>query len=130
MLAVAAGHPPAGAASVSLEVLGDHPVVQYPEVTSAAFKRDRTPDRTPSGRRPVPKGPVGGTFAEMLTLVVPIRDAPPIERGPVRLEGSTTERIRAFVRAAADSVARAASVAADRVPVTLPERAGPRGSDR
>ncbi|MFE6869941.1 LysR family transcriptional regulator [Kitasatospora sp. NPDC057692] len=128
VLAVAAGHPLAGAASVSLEVLGDHPVVQYPEVTSAVFKRDRTPERTPSGR-PVPKGPVGNTFSEMLTLValgrgvlpvgelslryhprpdlayVPIVDAPPIERGPVWVEGNTTERVRAFVRAAADSVA-------------------------
>ncbi|WP_406112956.1 LysR family transcriptional regulator [Kitasatospora purpeofusca] len=137
VLAVAAGHPLAGAASVSLEVLGDHPVVQYPAVTSAAFKRDRTPDRTPSGR-PVPPGPVGATFSEMLTLValgrgvlpvgelslryhprpdlayVPIEDAPLIERGPVWREGNTTERVREFVRAAADSAA-ADSVAVDSV---------------
>ncbi|MGW6915501.1 LysR family transcriptional regulator [Kitasatospora sp. NPDC054939] len=126
VLAVAAGHPLAREESVSLEVLADHPVVQYPAVTSAAFKRDRTPDRTPSGR-PVPKGPSGGTFSEMLTLVamgrgvlpvgehsrqyyprpdvayVPIHDAPPIERGPVWLEGNTTARVREFVRAAADA---------------------------
>ncbi|MFJ8431722.1 LysR family transcriptional regulator [Kitasatospora sp. NPDC094019] len=137
VLAVAAGHPLAGAASVSLEVLGDHPVVQYPAVTSAAFKRDRTPDRTPSGR-PVPPGPVGGSFSEMLTLValgrgvlpvgelslryhprpdlayVPIEDAPPIERGPVWREGNTTERVREFVRAAGDSVAAGDSAAAAR----------------
>ncbi|MER8015944.1 LysR family transcriptional regulator [Streptomyces griseoluteus] len=125
VLAVPAGHPLAGETSVSLEVLADHPVVQYPAVTSAAFKRDRTPDRTPSGR-PVPKGPAGATFSEMLTLValglgvlpvgeharhyyprpdlayVPLRDAPPIRRGPVWREGETTARVREFVRAAAD----------------------------
>ncbi|MFD8676887.1 LysR family transcriptional regulator [Streptomyces seoulensis] len=125
VLAVPAGHPLAGEESVSLEVLADHPVVQYPAVTSAAFKRDRTPDRTPSGR-PVPKGPAGASFSEMLTLValglgvlpvgehsrryyprpdiayVPLRDAPPIRRGPVWREGNTTARVREFVRAAAD----------------------------
>ncbi|GAB3188828.1 DNA-binding transcriptional LysR family regulator [Micromonospora palomenae] len=129
VLAVAAGHPLAGAESVSLEVLADHPVVQYPAVTSAEFKRDRTPDRTPSGR-PVPTGPVGNTFSEMLSLVamgrgvlpvgehtrryyprpdvayVPIHDAPPIRRGPVWLETNTTERVREFVRAAAETVRR------------------------
>ncbi|MFD0408803.1 LysR family transcriptional regulator [Kitasatospora sp. NPDC127116] len=135
VLAVAAGHPLAGERSVSLEVLADHPVVQYPEVTSAGFKRDRTPGRTPSGR-PVPKGPSGGTFSEMLSLVamgrgvlpvgehsrryyprpdvayVPIHDAPPIERGPVWLESNTTARVRAFVRAATDAVAESADRAA------------------
>ncbi|MCK7626532.1 LysR family transcriptional regulator [Streptomyces sp. RS10V-4] len=127
VLAVAAGHPLAGARSVSLEVLADHPVVQYPDVTSVGFKRDRTPDHTPSGR-PVPKGPVGGSFSELLTLVamgrgvlpvgeharqyyprpdlayVPLHDAPPIERGLIWSAGNTTERVRAFVRAASDAV--------------------------
>lgn len=126
VLAVAAGHPLAGEERLSLEVLADHPVVQYPQVTSAAFKRDRTPDHTPSGR-PVPKGPAGGSFSEMLTLVamgrgvlpvgehsrqyyprpdvayVPLHDAQPIERGLVWMEGNTTERLRAFVRAATDA---------------------------
>ncbi|GAB2941017.1 LysR family transcriptional regulator [Micromonospora polyrhachis] len=126
VLAVAAGHPLAGAESVSLEVLAEHPVVQYPSMTSAAFKRDRTPDRTPAGH-PVRKGPAGNSFSEMLSLVamgrgilpvgehtrryyprpdvayVPIHDAPPIERGPIWLESNTTARIREFVRAAADA---------------------------
>ncbi|MCZ7440542.1 LysR family transcriptional regulator [Micromonospora sp. WMMC241] len=126
LLAVAAGHPLAGAQSVSSEVLGDHPVIQYPAVTSAAFKQDRTPDRTPAGR-PVPKGPAGGSFSEMLALValgrgvlpvgeqtrhyharpdlayVPIHDAPPIRRGPVWLASNTTTRVREFVRAAVDA---------------------------
>lgn len=126
VLAVAATHPLAGEESVSAEVLAEYPVIQYPAVTSTAFKRDRTPDRTPSGR-PVPKGPAGGSFSEMLTLVamgrgvlpvgehsrryyprpdvvyVPIHDAPPIERGPVWLEGNTTARVREFVRAAVDA---------------------------
>lgn len=130
-LAVAAGHPLAGEASVSLEVLADHPVVQYPAVTSAEFKRDRTPERTPSGR-PVPTGPVGNTFSEMLSLVamgrgvlpvgehtrryyprpdvayVPIHDAPPIRRGPVWRETNTTARVREFVRAAVDANPRPA----------------------
>ncbi|MFE9651671.1 LysR family transcriptional regulator [Micromonospora sp. NPDC006431] len=126
VLAVAADHPLAGEESVSLEALAEHPVVQYPAVTSAEFKRDRTPERTPSGR-PVPKGPVGETFSEMLSLVamgrgvlpvgaetrryyprpdlayVPIRDAPPIRRGPVWRESNTTARVREFVRAAVDA---------------------------
>ncbi|WP_406201110.1 LysR family transcriptional regulator [Kitasatospora sp. NBC_01560] len=126
VLAVAAGHPLAAVESVSVEDLADHPVVQFPAVTSAAFKRDRTPEHTPTGR-PVPKGPVGSTFSEMLSLValgrgvlpvgehsrqyyprpdvryVPIRDAPPIERGLVWLECNTTERVRAFVRAATEA---------------------------
>ncbi|MFD8735848.1 LysR family transcriptional regulator [Streptomyces sp. NPDC059618] len=126
VLAVAAGHPLAGEERLSLEVLADHPVVQYPEVTSAGFKRDRTPDHTPSGR-PVPKGPAGGSFSEMLSLVamgrgvlpvgehsrqyyprpdvayVPLHDAQPIERGLVWREGNTSERLRAFVRAATDA---------------------------
>ncbi|MEU4150525.1 LysR family transcriptional regulator [Streptomyces sp. NPDC026659] len=128
MLAVAAEHPLAREESVSVEVLADHPVVQYPEVTSAAFKRDRTPERTPSGR-PVPKGPAGRTFSEMLTLVamgrgvlpvgeharryyprpdlayVPLHDAPPIRRGPVWRADNTSERVREFVRAAVDASA-------------------------
>ncbi|SCL65566.1 DNA-binding transcriptional regulator, LysR family [Micromonospora citrea] len=129
VLAVAAGHPLTRRESVSLEVLGDHPVVQYPAVTSAEFKRDRTPEHTPSGR-PVPKGPAGNTFSEMLTLVamgrgvlpvgehtrryyprpdvayVPIHDAPPIHRGLVWRESNTTARIREFVRAATDANGR------------------------
>lgn len=126
LLAVPVDHVLAGADSVSLEVLADHPVVQYPAVTSAAFKRDRTPDHTPSGR-PVRRGPVGNTYSEMLSLValgrgvlpvgeltreysrrpdlayVPIHDAPPIRRGPVWLEANTTARVLAFVRAAEDA---------------------------
>ncbi|MER7770089.1 LysR family transcriptional regulator [Kitasatospora sp. NPDC096140] len=126
VLAVAAGHPLAAERSVSIEVLADHPVVQYPAVTSVGFKRDRTPDHTPSGR-PVTRGPSGGTFSEMLSLValgrgvlpvgehsrryyprpdvayVPIHDAPPIERGPIWREGNSTARVLAFVRAAADA---------------------------
>ncbi|MFI6797125.1 LysR family transcriptional regulator [Streptosporangium canum] len=132
LLAVAAEHPLAREESVSLDVLAEHPVVQYPPVTSAAFKRDRTPEHTPSGR-PVPKGPTGNTFSEMLSLVamgkgvlpvgehsrryyprpdvayVPIRDAPPIERGLVWLETNTTARVREFVRAATDSNHRTAA---------------------
>ncbi|MFF5214595.1 LysR family transcriptional regulator [Micromonospora sp. NPDC000442] len=126
VLAVAATHPLADAESVSLEVLADHPVVQYPAMTSAAFKRDRTPEQTPAGRL-IPKGPHGNTFSEMLSLVamgrgvlpvgeqtehyhprpdiayVPIHDAPPIERGPIWLEANTTRRVQEFVRAATDA---------------------------
>ncbi|MFI9321132.1 LysR family transcriptional regulator [Kitasatospora aureofaciens] len=132
-LAVPAGHPLAAEASVSLEVLADHPVVQYPAVTSVGFKRDRTPDRTPSGR-PVPKGPSGATFSEMLSLVamgrgvlpvgehcrqyyprpdlayVPIHDAPLIERGPIWLPSNTTGRVREFIRATADVAGVGAAV--------------------
>lgn len=138
LLAVAQRHPLACRESVSLEVLGDHPVVQYPAVTSAAFKRDRTPERTPSGR-PVPAGPAGATFSEMLSLVamghgvlpvgedtqryyprpdlayVPIHDAPPIERGFVWLESNTTARVREFVRAASDTILNGQSRVAEAV---------------
>jgi DNA-binding transcriptional LysR family regulator len=143
-LAVPAEHPLAHEESVSLEVLADHPVVQYPQVTSVEFKRDRTPDHTPSGR-PVPKGPMGNTFSEMLSLVamgrgvlpvgehsrryyprpdvayVPIHDAPPIERGLVWLETNTTARVREFVRAATDANRPAAA------PSPRPHRAGGAG---
>ncbi|MGD1222195.1 LysR family transcriptional regulator [Streptomyces krungchingensis] len=129
VLAVGSGHPLAGERSVSVEVLADHPVVQYPDVTSAGFKRDRTPDRTPSGR-PIPKGPAGASFSEMLTLVamgkgvlpvgehsrlyyprpdityVPLHDARPIERGPVWRSGNTATHIGEFVRAVADTAKR------------------------
>ncbi|GGM53814.1 LysR family transcriptional regulator [Micromonospora sonchi] len=155
VLAVPAGHPLARRASVPLEVLGDHPVVQYPTATSAGFKRDRTPERTPSGR-PVPKGPVGETFSEMLTLValgrgvlpvgehtrryhprpdvayVPIHDAPPILRGLVWREDRTTARIHAFVRAASDAnqTVHASdanqSYASDANQVDSPDQAAPR----
>ncbi|MFD4790117.1 hypothetical protein ACFWN1_24290 [Streptomyces sp. NPDC058459] len=59
---VPARHPLAGEESVSLKALADHPVVQYPAVTSAAFERDRTPDRTPRAARcrrarPEPRSP-------------------------------------------------------------------------
>ncbi|MET7982350.1 MULTISPECIES: LysR substrate-binding domain-containing protein [unclassified Streptomyces] len=148
VLAVAAGHPLAGEERLSLEVLAEHPVVQYPQVTSTGFKRDRTPDHTPSGR-PVPKGPVGGSFSEMLTLVamgrgvlpvgehsrqyyprpdvayVPLHDAQPIERGLVWMEGNTTERLREFVRAATDATA-SSHTRADRSdpPAASPGRLG------
>ncbi|WP_230985389.1 LysR substrate-binding domain-containing protein [Microbispora oryzae] len=136
-LAVAADHPLARETSVSLEVLAEHPVIQYPQVTSAGFKRDRTPDHTPSGR-PVQKGPAGNTFSEMLSLVamgkgvlpvgehsrryyprpdiayVLIHDAPPIERGLVWLETNTTARVREFVRAATDANRRATADAGSR----------------
>jgi DNA-binding transcriptional LysR family regulator len=135
LLAVAAEHPLAREESVSLEVLANHPVVQYPPVTSAEFKRDRTPDHTPSGKS-VPKGPTGNTFSEMLSIVamgkgvlpvgehsrryyprpdvayVPIHDAPPIERGLIWLETNTTARVREFVRAATDASRRSAAPSA------------------
>ncbi|WP_335972459.1 LysR family transcriptional regulator [Streptomyces sp. CA2R106] len=126
VLAVAAGHRLAREPAVSLEVLADHPVIQYPQATSRSFKEHRTPSRTPGGR-PVPRGPQGESFSEMLSLValgrgvlpvgehtpgsfphpgiayVPITDAPPILRGPVWAESRTTARVRAFVRAAVDA---------------------------
>ncbi|WP_018348800.1 LysR family transcriptional regulator [Longispora albida] len=126
VLAVAAGHPLAAEESVSFEVCADYPMIQYPGITSAAFKADRTPAATPGGR-PIPAGPSGKSFSEMLSLVamgkgvlpvgehsrqyyprpdiayVPIHDAPPILRGPIWLETNTTERVREFVRAAVDA---------------------------
>ena len=87
--------------SVSLEVLADHPVVQYPTVTSAEFKRDRTPEHTPSGR-PVPKGPTGNTFSEMLSLVAMGRGRPPGGRAQPAVLPPPRRRVRADPRRATD----------------------------
>ena len=125
-LAVAAGHPLTRERSVSLEVLADHPVVQYPTVTSTEFKRDRTPERTPAGqpvaegthrehllRNAVPgragPGRTAGGRTHAALLPAPRRGVRAHPRratdrtGPVWLPSNTTTRVREFVRAATDA---------------------------
>ena len=125
MLAMAADHPLATRTSVSLEDFAEHPVIQLPDHIDEAYRSERTPIRTPSGR-PVLAGPIGGTFTEILTLVamgkgvypvgahveqyyprpdiayLPIDDAPAVDWGPAWLESNDTARVRAFAQAAAD----------------------------
>lgn len=126
VLVIPVGHSFEGRESVSLEDLAECKLLQLPDGFDDVFRADRTPERTPSGL-PIPKGPVGRTLNEFLSLVamgrgvyivgdqtaryyprpdvtyVPIRDAPPVERGAVWLESNATNRVLAFVTAATDA---------------------------
>ncbi|SEL10922.1 DNA-binding transcriptional regulator, LysR family [Blastococcus sp. DSM 46786] len=126
VLAVPAGHDLARRDSVSIEILAEHPVIQLPSEMAEEFRQDRTPSHTPAGF-PVPEGPVGTTFAGILSLVamgkgvypvgahteryyprsgvayVPMHDAPPVLWGPVWLPTNDTAMVRAFVQAARDA---------------------------
>ncbi|MEU4217417.1 LysR family transcriptional regulator [Actinoplanes sp. NPDC026623] len=121
MLAVPAGHPFAGIASVSVEDLARVRLVVAPCSLPAVG-----PARPVGGN-----GPVAETFQEVLTLVgaglgtfvvgehvarfyvrpdvvyVPFRDAPPLHWGPVWPTARETARVRAFVAAAVKSAAPA-----------------------
>ncbi|KJY41381.1 LysR family transcriptional regulator [Streptomyces sp. NRRL B-1568] len=123
MLAVPTGHPFARRATVSVEDLARVTVLQMPETLPKSLREDRTPSRTPAGRRIAP-GPSAMTFNEMLTLVgagegvfpvgaharryfarpdvayVPFEDAAPVEWGLVWLADGATSRVRAFSEAA------------------------------
>ncbi len=124
VLVVPAAHPLAKHDSISLEALAGYPMIQVnlPE----EWRRDRIPSHTPGGK-PIQRGPSANTFAEILSLVatgkgvfpagahaaqyyprpdityVPLHDAAPIRWGPVWVGTNTTERVRAFVKAAYDA---------------------------
>lgn len=126
VLAVAAGHPLAGRDRVTMEDLGDHPVVELegpiPDYVWAAH----TPAVTPSGR-PVRRGTTVTTLEEAFTAVgagtvvtpigsyaagsrlrpdlsfVPITDGPVLRYAPVWRSAAETPLIRAFLQAATDA---------------------------
>jgi DNA-binding transcriptional LysR family regulator len=126
MLAVPIGHPFTRRTTVSVEDLASTTLLQMPD-TPHAWRNDRTPTKTPSGR-PIKAGPSATTFQEMLTLIgaghgvfpvsshagryyarpdvayVPFSDAPPVEWGLLWRADSTTTRVRAFGQAAYDLV--------------------------
>ncbi|MFF5721681.1 LysR substrate-binding domain-containing protein [Streptomyces buecherae] len=68
VLAVAAAHPLAGRASVSLDVLAEVPLIQLPDEVSREFRDDRTPCFTPSGQ-PTLKGPECDGLSNILTTI-------------------------------------------------------------
>lgn len=126
LLAVPTDHALASCASVSEEVLADHPVIQVPLGMPEEFQADRNPGQTPGGK-PVSRGPRAASFTETLTLVaagrgvfpvgenvvrfyprpdityIPLQDAPLIRWGPMWLTTNTTGRVRSFVEAARDA---------------------------
>ncbi|MEV6305491.1 LysR family transcriptional regulator [Actinoplanes sp. NPDC051861] len=127
VLAVAPGHPLAGRAQVTMEVLGDHPVIQPDGPIPDYVWQAHTPAVTPSGR-PVKPGATVTTLAEAFSAIstgdvispigadaaatrlrhdiafVPITDAPLMRYAPVWRNASETSLIRAFVQAAEDAV--------------------------
>ncbi|MGH8878259.1 MAG: LysR substrate-binding domain-containing protein, partial [Stackebrandtia sp.] len=135
VLAIPVGHPLEGQESMSMEELADYKLLQLPADFDDVFRADRTPSHTPAGL-PIPKGQVGHTFQEFLSLVsmgrgvyivgeqtaryyprpdvtyVHIHDAPPLERGAVWLETNSTNRVRAFAKTAADANRETAEVLA------------------
>lgn len=124
MLAVPAGHPFAGRASVSVEDLARTEVLQAPCSLPDHWREPDSPRLTPAGR-PIPVGRSAATFQEILTLVgaghgvfpvgahatrfharpdvvyLPFHDTPPLDWGPVWRASRATARIRAFAETAA-----------------------------
>ncbi|MFZ3566338.1 LysR family transcriptional regulator [Streptomyces sp. BH097] len=122
-LMVAADHPLAGQESVSLEVLGDHPVPSLAGPIPAYWTSAVLPTRTPAGR-PVSQGPAVSTFYEILALVaagdvvctvpdegrryhaqpdvvfLPVHDAPPVQWGLIWRADRATPLVRALADAA------------------------------
>jgi len=126
MLAVAARHPFARRASVSIEDLARDEVLRAPCADLDYWEASRVPERTPGGR-PVERGRVTATFQETLALIgagrgvypvgahvsryyrrpdvayVPFRDAPPLEWGLIWRRSGETARVRAFAGAAREA---------------------------
>lgn len=124
LLAVPSGHPFARRRSIALEDLARVSMLQLPPELPAAVRENRTPTMTPGGK-PIPAGPTGTTYNELLTLVsagqgvfpvaahlrrynarpdiayVPIADAPPVRWALLWRSGGDTEPLREFARAAA-----------------------------
>jgi DNA-binding transcriptional LysR family regulator len=127
VLCVARHHPLAGRDQVTLEDLGDHPVV-YPDGPIPDYVwESHTPSVTPSGR-PVARGVPVASLAEALTVIsggavvspigveaaesrlrhdvtfVPIADQQPLRYAPAWRSSNETPLVRAFLQAAADAV--------------------------
>jgi DNA-binding transcriptional LysR family regulator len=126
MLCVAPDHPLAGRDQVTLEDLGDYPVV-YPDGPIPDYMwESHTPSMTPSGRLIVRGVPVA-SLAEALTVIgggavvspigveaaetrvrhdvtfIPILDQPPLRYAPAWRGNNETPLVRAFLQAAADA---------------------------
>jgi DNA-binding transcriptional LysR family regulator len=126
MLCVAPDHPLAGRDQVTLEDLGDYPVV-YPDGPIPDYMwESHTPSMTPSGR-PIVRGVPVASLAEALTAVsggavvspigvaaaetrvrhdvtfIPILDQPPLRYAPAWRGNNETPLVRAFLQAAADA---------------------------
>jgi DNA-binding transcriptional LysR family regulator len=126
MLCVAPDHPLAGRDQVTLEDLGDYPVV-YPDGPIPDYVwESHTPSMTPSGR-PIVRGVPVASLAEALTAVsggavvspigvaaaetrvrhdvtfIPILDQPPLRYAPAWRGNNETPLVRAFLQAAADA---------------------------
>ncbi|MGW4469743.1 LysR family transcriptional regulator [Nonomuraea sp. NPDC004354] len=123
MLAVSAGHPFSGRASVTLEDLARDVLLQPSASLPGYWRLDRAPQTTPSGR-PIRQGQVTETVQEALALVgagagmlvvgaqavhyyarpdvvyLPIDDAPPFEWGLIWRTTGATARVDAFTHAA------------------------------
>jgi DNA-binding transcriptional LysR family regulator len=126
VLAVASGHPLARQASVSLEVLGDHRVLDLGSGVPGYWEQAMLPRTTPAGRAVIRGTTTARTFHEVLTVVaaglvvtpvnahvvgyyshpgvafVPIADAPPTEWALTWLRSNETQAIRAFAEVAAE----------------------------
>ncbi|GGN63389.1 LysR family transcriptional regulator [Actinoplanes lobatus] len=126
VLAVAAGHPLASRDAVSMEDLGDHPVIAPDGPIPAYVWHAHTPATTPSGR-PIPQGIAVTTLEEALTAIgtgrvvcpvgvfaadarlrddlafIPITDGPVLRYAPAWRAAGETALIRAFVQAIVDS---------------------------
>jgi len=130
VLAEAAGHELAGEHAVSIEVLGDHTVVDVGAAVPGYWEEAMIPRRTPSGRA-VLRGPVARSFHEVLTTVargeavtplnahvrryyshpgvayVPITDVPDTEWILAWLRERETPEVRAFAEIARETGSRA-----------------------
>ncbi|WP_069385431.1 LysR family transcriptional regulator [Cellulosimicrobium cellulans] len=130
VLAVPAAHELAGEDAVSIEVLGDHTVVDVGPGVPGYWEDAMVPRRTPSGR-PVLRGPEARTFHEVLAVVasgeavtplnahvrryyshpgvvyVPITDVPDTEWVLTWLRGRESPEVRAFAQTARELGSRA-----------------------
>ncbi|MFB4315201.1 LysR family transcriptional regulator [Actinomadura sp. 21ATH] len=77
VLAVAADHPLAARGTASLEDLADASVVDLGPDAPGYWVESMIPARTPGGRR-IPRGPIGRTFHEILSLVATGRCVHPL----------------------------------------------------
>ncbi|MGH9211711.1 MAG: LysR substrate-binding domain-containing protein [Acidimicrobiales bacterium] len=125
VLAVAADHPLAGQASVSVEVLADHPVPNFDyRGLAEQIRRAMLPAQTPSGRpvrvHPTPVRTIGEVasliarghvvlptptsmqhrFGNDQIVLVPIHDLPPVPLGLIWSTSHENARIRALAQVA------------------------------
>jgi DNA-binding transcriptional LysR family regulator len=126
VLAVASDHPLAGKDRVTMEDLGDHPVIDVDGPIPDYVWEAHTPSVTPAGR-PIRRGTAVSTLSEALTAIaaggvvspigsdpaasrlrrditfVPITDGPILRYAPVWRSAAETSLVRAFVQAAGDT---------------------------